>query len=106
MNAIERIQSSLKTHVAWLAYYEKTPGAEDLIETKYAGNAEHQRKCIKGYKEALVEIRADKARIAELEAVLCHYKGRVEIIKTNRNEIFDENIKLNTEIRELKARTV
>jgi hypothetical protein len=66
--AIEVMEQSLKTHEDWLEYYEKHPLAESLPENKNAGNAVHQRMCITNYKKAIAEIKADKQRIAELEA--------------------------------------
>lgn len=66
-DAIETLEASLDTHIVWLKYYDENPGADDLLENKNAGDADHQRKCIANYKKALAEIRSDKAEIAKLK---------------------------------------
>lgn len=58
LTAIEILEQSLQTHMDWLKYYEDNPGADKLPENINAGDAVHQRLCIKNYKKAIAEVKS------------------------------------------------
>ena len=56
MKSIDIIKKSKQTHLNWLSYFEKNPGAQLLPRYKYVGDIEFHTYCVKEYDQVLAEL--------------------------------------------------